>query len=334
MAIKFGINGFGRIGKLVARAAVEQGGYQIVGINDLMTPTQVAHSMKYDSTQGRFDGSVQAGEKSITVNGKEIPVTAIKDPSEIPWGKYGADVVLESTGVFATADALEKHIAGGAPKVLLCVPPKDKSGKVKVIVYGVNHDTLTAADTLVSNASCTTNCLAPVAKVIHEKFGIERGLVTTVHAYTNDQRILDAVHKDPRRARAAALSMIPTTTGAARAVGVVIPSLNGLLNGMALRVPTPTGSIVDLVATLKKETTIEEVNGALKQAAEGALKGVLAFEEDPVVSSDIVHHPASSIVDAASTMLIDKNMVKVLAWYDNEWGYSCRCLDLFKLMVK
>ncbi len=333
MAIKIGINGFGRIGKLVARAALAEGGFEIVGINDLMTPEQIAHAIKYDSTQGRFEGTAEPKDKGIVVGGREIPVTALKDPADIPWSQYGADMVLESTGRFTTAEGLDKHISAGARKVLLSAPPKDKSGRIKVIVYGVNHDQVTPDDTLVSNASCTTNCLAPVAKVLHETFGIERGLVTTVHAYTNDQRILDQVHSDPRRARAGALSLIPTTTGAARAAGIVIPELKGLLNGMALRVPTATGSIVDLVATLKKKVTEEEVNGALKKAAEGELKDILVYEEDPIVSADIVHHPASSIVDARSTMVIDGNMVKVLAWYDNEWGYSCRCLDLLKLMV-
>ena len=334
MAIKLGINGFGRIGKLVARAALAEGGFEIVGINDLMSTDQIAHAMKYDSTQGRFDGTVEAGEKTVSFNGQEAAVTAIKDPAEIPWKDYGVDIVLESTGLFATAELLQKHIDAGANKVLLSVPPKDKSGQIKVVVYGVNHDTLSADDTMVSNASCTTNCLAPMAKVLHDNFGIEKGLITTIHAYTNDQRILDQVHKDPRRARAGALSMIPTTTGAARAVGVVIPELNGLLNGMALRVPTPTGSATDLVATLKKTVTVEEVNGALKAAAEGELKGILEYTEEPIVSVDIIHHPASSIVDGLSTMVIDGNMVKVLSWYDNEWGYSKRCIDLFKLMAQ
>lgn len=334
MAIRIGINGFGRIGKLVARAALADGGFEIVGINDLMTTQQIAHAMKYDSTQGKYSGVTEAKQKTVVFDNREIPVTSLKDPAEIPWKRYGADVVLESTGIFATAELLEKHLSAGACKVLLSVPPKDKSGKIKVIVFGVNHEELSADDKLISNASCTTNCLAPVAKVIHQKFGIEKGLVTTVHSYTNDQRILDQVHKDPRRARAGAISMIPTTTGAARAVGIVIPELNGLLNGMALRVPTPTGSIVDLVATLQKKATVEEINESLKAAAEGELKGVLVYEEDPIVSADIIHNPASSIVDAQSTMVIGSNMVKVLSWYDNEWGYSSRCLDLFKLMVK
>jgi glyceraldehyde 3-phosphate dehydrogenase len=332
MSIKFGINGFGRIGKLVARAALEQGGFEIAGINDLMTTQQIAHSMKYDSTQGRFNGTVKAGENTVLLNGKSIPVTASKDPAQIPWKQQGASIVLESTGLFATSDAMEKHIAAGAAKVLVSAPPKDK-GKVKIIVYGVNHDMLQPGDTLVSNASCTTNCLAPLVKAVHDAFGVERGLMSTVHSYTNDQRILDQVHKDPRRSRAGALNIIPTTTGAARTVGAVIPELNGLLNGFALRVPTGTGSVVDLVATLKKKVTVEEVNAALKKAAEGPMQGVLQYEEDPIVSADIIHCSASSVVDAQSTMVIDGNMVKVVSWYDNEWGYACRCLDLMKLMM-
>lgn len=280
MTIKIGINGFGRIGKLVARAAIADGEFEVVGINDLMNTQQVALSMKYDSTQGRFDGTVEAKENCIIVNGKEVPVTSERDPANIPWKSYGVDFVLESTGLFATAELLEKHISAGAKKVLLSVPPKDTSGKVKVIVFGVNEEILSADDTMVSNASCTTNCLAPLAKVLHENFNIKKGLVTTVHSYTNDQNILDQAHKDPRRSRAGAVSMIPTTTGAARAVGVVIPSLNGLLNGMSLRVPTPTGSCVDLVATFGQTVTVEKINGALKAAAEGPMKGILAYEED------------------------------------------------------
>ena len=334
MAIKIGINGFGRIGKLVARAALADGGFEIVGINDLMSTKQIAHSMRYDSTQGKFGDTVEAKEKTVMFGASEIPVTAIKDPAEIPWKNYGVDIVLESTGIFATAELLQKHIDAGANKVLLSVPPKDKSGKIKVIVFGVNHDTLSSEDTMVSNASCTTNCLAPVVKVLHDTFGFEKGLITTIHAYTNDQNILDQVHSDPRRARAGAISMIPTTTGAARAVGIVIPELNGLLNGMAIRVPTPTGSATDLVATLKKPITAEEVNSALKQAADAELRGILEYTEEPIVSVDIIHNPASSIVDGLSTMVIGGNMVKVLAWYDNEWGYSSRCIDLFKLMAK
>jgi glyceraldehyde 3-phosphate dehydrogenase len=334
MAIAIGINGFGRIGKLVARAMIEDGGFEIAGINDLMSPGQVAHSMKYDTTQGMYKGAVEAKEKSVVFDGKEIPVTAIKDPAEIPWKQYGAEIVLESTGIFATAELLKKHIAAGAKKVLLSVPPKDKSGEIKIIVYGVNHDALDSDCLFVSNASCTTNSLAPMVKVLHDSFGVEKGLMTTIHSVTNDQRVLDQVHKDARRARAGCFNIIPTTTGAARAVGKVIPELNGLLNGIAVRVPTPTGSVTDFVATLKKEVTAEQINAAFKAAAHGALKGVLEYTEEALVSSDIVHNPASSIIDGASTMVMDKNMVKCLSWYDNEWGYSSRCLDLFKLMAK
>ncbi len=335
MAVKIGINGFGRIGKLVARAIIADGSMEIVGINDLMTTKQMAHAMKYDSTQGKFNGTVEAKDSSIVINGKDIPVSAEKDPANIPWKEFGVDFVLESTGFFPKPEDLKKHISAGAKKVLLSVPPKaNDNGEIKVIVYGVNDGVLKSEDTMVSNASCTTNCLAPMAKVLNDSFGIEKGLITTVHSYTNDQRILDQIHSDPRRARSGATNMIPTSTGAARAVGMVIPELNGLLNGMSLRVPTPTGSVTDLVVTLKKSVTKEEVNAAFKAAAEGALKGILVYEEDPIVLADIVRDPASSIIDADSTMVIDGNMVKVLSWYDNEWGYSNRCVDLFKLMSK
>jgi len=332
MALKIGINGFGRIGKLVFRSAVEQGGIEIVGVNDLMTSAQVAHALKYDSTQGPFSGDIAFDDSSLTVNGKKVRISAIKDPAALKWGDVGAEIVLESTGIFRTSADCKKHLAAGAKKVLLSVPPKDQD-EVKLIVLGVNDKALTAEDKLVSNASCTTNCLAPPAKVIHQAFGIEKGLMTTIHAYTNDQRTLDQVHTDPRRARAAALSMIPTTTGAARAVGKVLPELDGKLDGMSIRVPTPTGSCVDLVALLSKKTTAEEVNAALKKASEGDLKGILAYTEDPIVSVDIVHNPASSIVDALSTTVMDGNLLKLIAWYDNEWGYSCRCIDLMKKMA-
>ncbi len=333
MAIKIGINGFGRIGKLVFRAAQEsKGQFEVVAINDLMTTEQLALAVKYDSTQGRFEGDVSAAADSVTVNGKKIRVTAIKDPTQLKWSEAGADMVLESTGVFAKDEQVKMHVTAGAKKVLLSVPPKDKPSDIKVIVMGVNDDTLTPGDALVSNASCTTNCLAPVAKVLHEKFGIVKGLMTTVHGYTNDQNILDQVHKDPRRARAGAMNIIPTTTGAARAVGIVLPDLNGKLDGFALRVPVPTGSCVDLVAEVKGETTVEAVNAAVKAAAEGPLKGILGYTEDPIVSADIVHDSRSSIFDAQSTM-VKGNMVKIVSWYDNEWGYSNRCLDLFKKMA-
>ncbi len=331
MAIKIGINGFGRIGKLVFRAAIADGGFEVVGINDLMSTKALAHMLKYDSTQGRFDGTVEAADDGIIVNGKKITVTAEKDPANLPWGKLGADMVLESTGIFRDAASLKKHITAGAKKVLLSVPPKGDG--VKVVVYGVNDDTLTAEDTLVSNASCTTNCLAPVAKVLHENFGIVKGLMNTIHSYTNDQRILDQVHSDLRRARGGAINMIPTTTGAAIAVGKVLPELNGKLNGLSVRVPTPVGSITDLVAELGKEATAEEINSAMKAAAEGELKGILEYTEDPIVSADVIGNPASSIFDAQSTMVIGGNFVKVVSWYDNEWGYSNRCIDLFKLMA-
>jgi glyceraldehyde 3-phosphate dehydrogenase len=331
MAVKVGINGFGRIGKLVSRAVFEKGGVEIVGINDLMTPEQIALAMKYDSTQGKFDGTVEAKENAVVFNGTEIPVTSIKDPSQIPWGSYGAEIVLESTGVFREAEKIEKHLAAGAKKVLLSVPPKGEG--VKLVVLGVNDNALTPDDTLVSNASCTTNSLAPMVKVLHENFGVEKGLMTTIHSVTNDQNVLDAMHKDPRRARAGVVSMIPTTTGAAKAVGKVMPEMDGLLNGMSVRTPTPVGSLTDLVATLKKDVTRDEVNAAFKKAAEGELKGILEYVEDPIVLADIVHNPASSIIDAQATMAIAGNMVKTFSWYDNEWGYSNRCVDLFKKMA-
>lgn len=333
MSIKIGINGFGRIGKLVARAALADGGFEIVGINDLMPTSSMAHLMKYDSTQGRFDGEVSYDENSVTFKGQKVRVTSERDPSNLKWDEVGADFVLESTGIFATADDLKKHVAAGAKKVLLSVPPKDKTGEVKIVVMGVNDSSLEPGDQYVSNASCTTNCLAPMAKVLNDSFGLEKGLITTIHAYTNDQRILDQVHSDMRRARAGALNMIPTTTGAARAVGQVIPELNGKLDGMAIRVPTGTGSCTDLVAVLSKNVSKEDVNAALKTAANGPLKGILEYTEDPIVSSDIVHNASSSIIDGLSTSIMEGNMVKVISWYDNEWGYSNRCLDLFKKMA-
>jgi glyceraldehyde 3-phosphate dehydrogenase len=332
MALKIGINGFGRIGKLVFRAALEQGGIEIVGINDLMTSAQVAHALRYDSTQGMFTGDISFDDSTMTVDGRKIRITAIKDPAELKWGDVGAELILESTGIFRTAADCKKHLAAGAKKILLSVPPKDQ-GEIKLIVLGVNDHMLTKDDTMVSNASCTTNCLAPPTKVVHDNFGIEKGLMTTIHSYTNDQRILDQVHKDPRRARAGAINMIPTTTGAARSVGKVLPELNGKLDGISVRVPTATGSLVDLVAVLSKKTTAEEVNAALKKAAEGPMKGVLQYCEDPIVSSDVIHNSASSVLDALSTAVMGGNLLKLLAWYDNEWGYSCRCIDLMKKMA-
>lgn len=332
MATKIGINGFGRIGRNVFKLLLETSDFEVVAINDLTDAKTLAHLLKYDSVNGPFKGTVTAGESSITVNGKEIKVSAVKDPAQIGWGALGVDFVLESTGVFTSKEKCLLHVQGGAKKVLLSVPPKDAVDAV--IVMGVNDATLKPTDVVVSNASCTTNCLAPLAKVIHEKFGIKRGLMTTVHAYTNDQNVLDQPHKDLRRARAAAISIIPTTTGAARAVGEVLPELKGKLDGMAMRVPVPDGSVVDLVVELEKPATKAEINAAVKEAAEGPLKGILEYTEDEIVSVDVIGNAHSSIFDAKSTTVMDGNFVKLISWYDNEWGYSNRCVDLFRKMAK
>jgi len=335
MAIKIGINGFGRIGRNVFRILSEnRGEFEVVSINDLIPPKTVAHLLKYDSVAGRFKGTVAAEDNAIVVNGKRIPVTAEKDPAALGWGDKGVEIVLESTGVFRSRDGIQKHLTAGAKKVLLSVPSKKADDVDATIVYGVNSDTLSADAKLVSNASCTTNCLAPVAKVLHEQFGIKRGLMTTIHSYTNDQVVIDGPHSDPRRARSAGVNIIPTTTGAAKAVGLVIPALKGKLNGCAMRVPTQCGSLVDLVVQLEKGADIAAINAAIKDAAAGSLKGVLTYTEDPIVLTDIVGDPASSIFDAQSTMQIDADFVKVVAWYDNEWGYSNRCVDLFRLMAE
>jgi glyceraldehyde 3-phosphate dehydrogenase len=327
MAIKIGINGFGRIGRLVFRRSLELGDIEIVGINDLTDAKTLGHLLKYDSVHGKFKGEVSVDGDSIVVNGQKIKITAEKDPANLKWGELGAEVVIESTGVFRTKEACEKHIAGGAKKVILTVPSK---GDVDAtVVLGVNEDVITGDEKVLSNASCTTNCLAPIAKVLHESFGIVKGFMTTTHSYTNDQRVLDLPHSDLRRARSAAINIIPTTTGAAIAVGKVIPALKGKLDGNSLRVPTPDGSVTDLVAILEKEVTIEEVNAAMKAAAEGAMKGILEYCEDPIVSSDVVGNSHSSVFDSLATMA-NGNMVKVLSWYDNEWGYSCRVVDLVK----
>ena len=333
MAVKIGINGFGRIGRLVYKAAMADGNFEVVGVNDITDAKTLAHLLKYDSTHGRYPGEVAHEESTIVVNGAKVPVTSERDPENLPWDKLGADLVVESTGIFATAELLKKHIKAGARKVLLTVPPKDKTGEIKLIVMGVNNSDLNSSDTLVSNASCTTNCLAPMTKVLHENFGVVHGLMTTIHAYTNDQRTLDMPHKDLRRSRTAAVSMIPTTTGAARAIGKVIPALNGKLDGLAVRVPTPDGSLTDLTAVLGKSASAAEINAAMKKAAEGELKGILEYTEDPIVSIDIVGNPHSCIFDALSTTTIGDNLVKILGWYDNEWGYSCRCIDLLKMMA-
>ena len=326
--IKVAINGFGRIGRNVFKIALERPEIEVVGINDLTDTKTLAHLLKYDSTQGKFNGTVSFDTENIIVNNTKYKVSAERSPLNIKWGQT-PDVVIESTGIFRSRES-EKggygdHLKNGAKKVILTVPSKDKIDNT--IVLGVNGEEIRAEDECVSNASCTTNCLAPIVKVLNDKFGIENGLMTTIHAYTNDQNILDGPHSDLRRARSCAVSQIPTTTGAAKAVGIVIPELNGKLDGMAIRVPNPTGSIVDLVANLKVETTVEEINTAMKEAAEGAMKGILEYTEDPIVSIDIVHNPHSSIFDALSTMVKGK-AVKVLSWYDNEWGYSNRVVDL------
>ncbi len=332
MTINVGINGFGRIGRQVFKRMMEVGGFEVKAINDLTDPATLAHLLKYDSVYGRYPGKVKAGEGSIIIDGSEIKILSEKDPANLPWGDMGVDIVLESTGVFRKREQIEKHITAGAKKVLLSVPAKDEIDAT--VVLGVNDDILKPEDKIISNASCTTNCFAPVAKVLNDKFGVVKGLMTTIHAYTNDQSVLDMPHSDLRRARAAAESIIPTTTGAAKAVGKVIPELNGKLDGMAMRVPIPVGSIVDFVAELEKEVSVEDINNAIKEASEGDLKGILDYTEDPIVSADIVGEPASSIFDAQSTSVIKGNMIKVISWYDNEWGYSCRCVDLMKKIVE
>ncbi|WP_339254208.1 type I glyceraldehyde-3-phosphate dehydrogenase [Sporosarcina sp. FSL W8-0480] len=326
MTLKIAINGFGRIGRLVFREAQKNEDIEVVAVNDLTDAPMLAHLLKYDSVHGIFDAEVGSEDNHLVVNGKKIKVYAEKDPAQLPWGDLGIDIVIESTGVFRDEKGLMKHIEAGAKKVILSAPAK---GDVKTLVMGVNEDSYDAAqDKVVSNASCTTNCLAPVVKVLHEKFGIKRGMMTTVHSYTNDQNILDLPHSDYRRARAAAESMIPTTTGAASAVTKVIPELKGKLDGMAVRVPTPNVSLVDFVTELSKEVTVEDVNAALKNASENELKDILFYNEIPLVSRDYNGNTASSTVDGLSTMVLDNNMVKIISWYDNESGYSARCIDL------
>ena len=325
--IPVAINGFGRIGRLVFRAAVEQGGIEVKAINDLTDAKTLAHLLKYDSTHGRFASEVEADGDNLIVNGKTIRILAERDPANLPWGEFGVDLVLESTGFFTDADGARAHISAGAKRVVISAPAK---GEDITVVMGVNDDALEAGDTIISNASCTTNCLAPMAKVLHEQFGIVKGMMNTIHSYTGDQRLLDAPHSDMRRARSAALSMIPTTTGAAVAVGKVLPVLNGKLEGLSIRVPTPDGSLTDFTAILDKETNAEEINAAFKAAAGGALAGILEYSEDPLVLADIVGNPHSCVFDALSTNVLEGNMVKILGWYDNEWGYSSRCVDLLK----
>ncbi|MCW6093937.1 type I glyceraldehyde-3-phosphate dehydrogenase [Clostridium sporogenes] len=331
--VKVAINGFGRIGRNVFKALVKnyKDELQVVAINDLTSPATLAHLLKYDSLYGKFDGTVEAKETSIVVNGNEIKIFAERDPKNIDWNSTGAEIVIESTGLFTDGEKANAHLGGTVKKVLISAPAKNED---KTIVMGVNHEEYDPANhNIISNASCTTNCLAPFAKVLDENFGIESGLMTTIHAYTGDQRVLDAPHKDLRRARAAAESMIPTTTGAARAVALVLPQLKGKLNGMAVRVPTPTVSLTDLVFTVKKDVTVEEINAALKKAAEGELKGILGYSEEPLVSIDYRGDERSSIVDALSTSVIDNRLVKVVSWYDNEYGYSHRLADLTKFVA-
>lgn len=328
MAIRVGINGFGRIGRQSLKAILERHGdsVEVVAINDLTDTQTNAHLLKYDSTYGKFPGEVVAEENALIVNGKKIQVIAQRDPSQIPWGDLGADIVIESTGFFTDASKASAHLQGGAKKVIISAPAK---GEDLTVVLGVNENVYDPSKhNIISNASCTTNCLAPAAKVLNDTFGIERGMMNTIHSYTNDQRILDQVHKDLRRARAAGSNIIPTTTGAARALALVIPELKGRFDGMSLRVPTVTVSVVDFVATLKKEASVEAINNTFKEAAAGSLKGILGYTEEPLVSTDFRGDSRSSIIDGLSTMVLGGNMVKVLAWYDNEWGYSSRVADL------
>ena len=331
MAIRVGINGFGRIGRMVFRAALEHPEIQIVAINDITDASTLAHLLKYDSTHRRFPKTVSVKDDTLTVGKAQVKVLAERDPARLPWKDLDVEIVLESTGIFRKRDDCQKHIDAGAKKVLLSVPPK---GDVdSIIVLGVNDDTLRPEDKVVSNASCTTNCLAPMAKVLHEAFTIEWGLMTTVHAYTADQRLVDAPHSDLRRARSAAVSIVPTTTGAAKAVGKVIPDLSGKLDGMAMRVPVQDGSVTDLVAMTKKEVSVDAINRVMAKAAESTHKGIIEYCEDPVVSVDIIGNPHSSIFDSQLTMTMGPNLFKVVSWYDNEWGYSKRCVDLFMRMA-
>ena len=333
--MKIAINGFGRIGRSVFKVAFERKGVEIVAINDITDAKTLAHLLKYDSNYGVYKHDVEVKGESLIIDGKEIQVLSVREPKNLPWKEMGVDVAIESTGIFRSASGpkggYKDHIEAGAKKVILTVPAKDQVDKT--IVLGVNDGDLRDEDLAVSNASCTTNCLAPVVKVFHDNFTVTEGLMTTIHAYTSDQNLHDAPHSDLRRARAAALSIIPTTTGAAKAVGLVMPELNGKLNGIAMRVPTPTGSIVDLTFRLEADPSVDELNAAIKKAAEGPMKGILEYTEDPIVSTDVKGNPHSSIFDATSTMKIGKGFYKILSWYDNEWGYSNRVVDLAEKLV-
>jgi glyceraldehyde 3-phosphate dehydrogenase len=329
--MRVAINGFGRIGRSVFKVAFERKDVEILGINDICAEATLAHLLKYDSNYGRYDKTITAEKNAIIVDGKKIAVFAERDPRQLPWSELGIDVVIESTGIFRLREQVAWHLEAGAKRVVLTVPAKDKVDRM--IVLGVNDAALKPDDQIVSNASCTTNCLAPVAKVLLDNFGIVEGLMTTVHAYTSDQRLHDAPHSDLRRARAAGLSIVPTTTGAAKAVGKIIPELEGKLNGLAMRVPVPTGSIVDLTVKLEKDPSVEEVNAAMKAAAAGPMKGIMEYTEDPIVSVDVIGNTHSSIFDAGSTMKLGKGFFKILSWYDNEWGYSNRVVDLVQKLV-
>jgi glyceraldehyde 3-phosphate dehydrogenase len=332
MSIRVGINGFGRIGRNVFRASLSSSEIEIVAVNDITDAKTLAHLLKYDSILGKLDAQVEAKEGALLVNGKEVKVFAERDPSKLPWKEFGVGLVVESTGLFLDREKAGKHLEGGAKKVIITAPAKDPD---VTIVLGVNDNMYKPqSHKIISNASCTTNCLAPVAKVLADQFGFKKGIMTTIHSYTNDQKILDQPHKDLRRARAAAVSMIPTTTGAAKAVGLVLPSLKGKLDGISIRVPTPNVSIVDLVAEIEKKATADQVNASLKEAAEGPMKGILGVSEEPLVSIDFQGNSLSSIVDAPYTKVIDDTMVKVLAWYDNEWGYSSRVRDLILFVAQ
>ncbi len=331
MAIRVGINGFGRIGRMVYRATLENPEIEVIAVNDITDAATLAHLLKYDSTHRRFPGKVSAKDNMLFVGEAQVKVLAERDPAKLPWKDLGVEIVVEATGIFRKREECQKHIQAGAKKVLLTVPPK---GEVDaMIVLGVNDDKLKPEHSIVSNASCTTNCLAPMAKVLHEAFTIEHGLMTTIHAYTADQRLVDAPHKDLRRARSAAVSIVPTTTGAAKAVGKVLPDLNGKLDGIAMRVPVQNGSVTDLVATCKKDVSVDAINRVMSKAAETTHKGIIEYCEDPIVSVDIIGNPHSSIYDSQLTMVLGPKMFKVVSWYDNEWGYSKRCADLIERMA-
>lgn len=332
MSIKVGINGFGRIGRNVYRVIAKRKSIDVLAINDLTDAKTLAFLLKYDSIHGKFDGNIEAKDNSIVVKGKEIKLLKEKDPANLPWKDLGVEIVIESTGIFTKRSDCEKHLKAGARKVILSAPSKDKLDAT--IVIGVNTNDLKPEHKIVSNASCTTNCLAPLVKVINENFGIEKGLMTTIHAYTNDQRLSDLMHSDLRRARAAAINIIPTTTGAAKAIGEVIPELKGKLDGMSMRVPVANGSVTDLVASVKKRVSIEDINNVMKAAANNELKGILEYCEEPIVSSDIIDNEHSCILDSMCTYVVDGNLIKVIGWYDNEWGYSNRMVDLIELIAK